>query len=156
MIINLLTIRLCRFQNHTAMSDLNSLNTFLLLVVIPSKFEPVFIHDLSDSTFQIIFDALWTSMNVSSKHPIAWKDSSPAPSWWFYFHCKIEQTSSPGILCIVCHQVLFHPSEHGTSLVKKHSLGKAHIGKLNKLAESEVAKSASSTVDETAWAILKS
>jgi hypothetical protein len=36
----------------------------------------------------------------------------------------------------------------------KHLLAKAHIAKLNELAESEVTELTSSTVDETAWAIL--
>jgi len=114
----------------------------------------VFIRDLSNGTFQIIFHAWWTSMNADSKHPICWKDSRHAPSWWFYLHCKSEETNSPGIICIVCHQVLRHSSEHGTSLVRKYVLVKAHIAKLNKLTESEVSKLTSSMVDETAWAIL--
>jgi len=37
----------------------------------------------------------------------------------------------------------------------KHSLPKAHIAKLNKSTESEVSELTSSTVDETALAILK-
>jgi len=37
----------------------------------------------------------------------------------------------------------------------KHFLAKAHIAKLNKLTESEVTELTSSTVDETALAILK-
>jgi hypothetical protein len=37
----------------------------------------------------------------------------------------------------------------------KHLLVKAHIAKLNKLTESEVTELTSSTVDETALAILK-
>jgi hypothetical protein len=37
----------------------------------------------------------------------------------------------------------------------KHLLAKAHIAKLNKLTESEVTELTSSTVDETALAILK-
>jgi len=37
----------------------------------------------------------------------------------------------------------------------KHLLAEAHIAKLNKLTESEVTELTSSTVDETALAILK-
>jgi len=37
----------------------------------------------------------------------------------------------------------------------KHLLAKAHIAKLNELRESEVTELSSSTVDETALAILK-
>jgi len=93
-------------------------------------------------------------MNVDSKRPTAWKNSGHAPSWRFYLHCGIEETGSPGIICIVCHQVLRHPSEHGTSSMGKHLLTKAHIAELNELTESEVTELTSSTVDETALAIL--
>jgi len=94
-------------------------------------------------------------MNVGSKQPTAWKNSTHVPLWRFYLHCGIEETGSPGIICIVCHQVLRHPSEHGTSSMGKHLLAKAHIARLNELTESEVTELTSSTVDETALAILK-
>jgi len=94
-------------------------------------------------------------MHVGSKRPIAGKNFRHAASWRFYLHCGIEETGSPGIICIVCHQVLHHPSEHGTSSMGKHLLAKAHIAKLYKLTESEVTELTSSTVDETALAILK-
>jgi hypothetical protein len=123
--------------------------------VISSKNERVFIRDLSDITLQIIFDAWWASMNEGSKQPIAWNASRHAPSWRFYLHCGIEGTGSPGIICIVCHQVLRHPSEHGTSSMGKHLLAKAHIAKLNELTDSEVTELTSTMVDETALAILK-
>jgi hypothetical protein len=55
----------------------------------------------------------------------------------------------------MCHQVLRHPSEHGISSMGKHLLAKAHITKLNEITESEVTELISSTVDETALAILK-
>jgi len=131
------------------------LNTSLLEVMLSSRNERVFIRDLSDLTLQIIFDALWASMNVISKRPIAWKNSRHAPSWRFYLHCGIENTGSPAIICIMCHQVLRDPSEHGTSSMGKHLLAKAHIAKLNELTESEVTELTSSTVDETSLAILK-
>jgi len=123
--------------------------------MISAKNERVFIRDMSDLTLQIIFDAWWASMNVASKRPIAWKNSRHAPSWRFYLHCGIEETGSTGIICIVCHQVLRHPSDHWTSSVGKHLLAKAHIAKLNELTESEVTELTSSTVDDTALAILK-
>ena len=144
-----------RVQFPTAMSDTKSLNTSLLEVMISSKNERVFIRDLTDLTLQIVFDAWWASMTVGSKRPIAWNNSRHAPSWRFYLHCGIEETGSPGIICIVCHQVLRHPSEHGTSSMGKHLLAKAHIAKLNELTVSEVTELTSSTVDETALAILK-
>ena len=101
----------------TAMSHSKSLNTSLLELMFSSKSECVFIRDLSNLTLQIIVDAWWDSMNEGSKRPIAWNDSRHAPSWRFYLHCGIEATGSPGIICIVCHQVLRHPSEHGTSSI---------------------------------------
>jgi len=143
------------FLIPTAMSDSKSLNTILHKVMISSKDERVFIRDFSNRTLQIIFDTCWASMNVDLKQPIAWNNSRHAPSWRFYLHCGIEETGSPGIMCIVCHQVLCHPSEHGTSSMGKHLLAKAHIAKINKLTESEVTELTSSTVDETALAILK-
>jgi len=132
------------------MSDTKSLNTSLLEVMISSKNERVFIRDLSDLTLQIIFNAWWASKNVGSKQPIAWNASRHAPSWRFYLHCGIEESGSPGIICIVSHQVLRHPSDHGTSSMGKHLLAKAHIAKLHELTESEVTKLTSSMVNETA------
>jgi len=123
------------FQLSTTMSDSQSLNTSLLEVVISSTNDYVFIHDLNDLTLQIIFDGWWASMNVGSKNHIDWNDSRHAPSWHFYLHCGIEETSSPGIICIVCHHILRHPSEHGASSMGKHSLATAHIAKLNEITE---------------------
>jgi len=94
-------------------------------------------------------------MNGGLKHPIAWNDSRDAPSWHFYLHCRIEETGSPGIMCIVCHKVLRHPSEHGTSSMGKHSLAKVPIANLNKLKESEVSELTTTSIDETALPILK-
>jgi len=137
------------------MSDSQSLNTSLLEVMITSKNERVFIRDLSDLTLQIIFDVWWASMNIGSKRLIACNNSRHAPSWRFYLHCGMAENGSPGIICIVCHQVLRHASEHGTSSMGKHLVAKAHIAKMNELTESEVTELTSSTVDETALAILR-
>jgi len=153
--LTVMQIQLPRVQLPTAMSDTKSLNTSLLEVMISSKNERVFIRDLSDLTLQMIFDAWWASMNEGSKRPIAWNNSRHAPSWRFYLHCGIEETGSPGIICIICNQVLRHPSEHGTSSMGQHLLAKAHIAKLNESTVSEVTELTSSTVDETALAILK-
>jgi len=117
-------IELPRFQFPTTMSDSKSLNTSLPEVMISSKYEWVLIRDLSDLTLQIIFDDLWASMNVGSKRPRASNDSRHAPSWRFYLHCWLEESSSPGIICIICHRVLRHPAEHGTSSMGKHLLAK--------------------------------
>jgi hypothetical protein len=94
-------------------------------------------------------------MNVGSKWPIAWNNSRHAPSWRFDLHCGIEANGSPGVICIVCHQVLRHPSEHATGSMGKHLLAIADIAKLNELTESWVTELTSSTVDETALPILK-
>jgi hypothetical protein len=93
-------------------------------------------------------------VNVDWKHSIAWNNSRHVLAWRFHLHCGIEETSSPGIICIVCHQVL-HPSEYGTSLIGKQLLAKADIAMLNEFIESEVSELTSSTVDEKALAILK-
>jgi len=124
--------------------------------MMSSKNKPVCICALSNLTSQIVFDAWRVSMNVVSKLPSAWNDSRHAPSWWLYLHCRIEETGSPGIVCIVCHQVLRHPSKHGTSWIGKHLPAKAHIGKLQKSTESEITELTRSTVDETALAIPRS
>jgi len=148
-------IELHRVQFPTAMSDTKSLNTSLLEVMISSQNVSVCICDLSDLTLQIVFDAWWASMNVGSKQSIAWNNSRHVPSWRFFSHRGIEDTGSPGIICIVCHQVLRHPSERETSSMGKHVLANTHIAKLNELTASEVTELTCSTVDETALAILK-
>jgi len=139
----------------TAKSDSKSLNTSLVEVMISSKDERVFIRDLSDLTLQLMFDAWWASLNVDSVRSIVWGSFRHAPLWRFYLHCRIEETGSPGIMCIISHQVLRHPSEHGTSSMGKHLLAQAHIAKFNELIESEVTELTRSTVAETALAILK-
>jgi len=139
----------------TSMSDSKSLNTSLLQIMISSKHQRAFICDVGDLPVQIIFDTRWTSMNIGCKRHIAWNNSRYAPGWWFILHCEIEETGSPGIICIMCHQVLRHPSEHGTSSIRKRLQATAHIAKLNKLTELDVSELTSSTVDEPALAILK-
>jgi hypothetical protein len=93
-------------------------------------------------------------MNIASKSSIGWNNSRHVSSWRCYLHCGIEETGSPGIICIMCYQVLRHPSEHGTSSMGKHLLANAHIAKLNELTELEVSELISLTVDEMALAIL--
>jgi len=115
----------------------------------------VFIRDLNYLTLQIRFDAWWASTNVGSKCCIASKNYRHVPSWQLYLHCGIEETTSPGIICIIGHQVLRHPSEHGTSSMSNHLQAKVHIAKLNELTESEITDLTRSTVDETAMVILK-
>jgi hypothetical protein len=139
----------------TAMSDTKSLNTSSMQVMISSKHERVFIRDLSDLTLQIIFNAWWASMKVGPKRPIASNNSRHAPSWRFYLHCGTEETGITRIIYIVCHQVVRHPSEYGTSAIGKHLLAEAHIAKLNEITESEVTELTRSTVNDPSLAILK-
>jgi hypothetical protein len=94
-------------------------------------------------------------MNEGSKRPIPWNNPRHAPSWEFYLHCRIEATGSPGIIFIVCHQVLRHPSEPGTRSMGKHWLTKPHIAMLNELTETEVTELTSLIVHEIALAIMK-
>jgi hypothetical protein len=94
-------------------------------------------------------------MKVGSKWPIAWNNPRHAPSWRFYLHCGINETGCPGIICIICDQVPRHSSEHGMTSMGKNLLAKTHIAKLNELTESAVTELTSSTVVETALAILK-
>jgi len=70
------------------------------------------------------------------------------------FALSNEETGSPGIICIICHQVLRHLSEPGTSSMRKHLLPKPHSTKLNKLTESEVTQLTSWMVNETAFAMM--
>ena len=139
---------------RTATLDSKCLETSSLQVMISSKNTSVFIRDSSDLTLQIIFYAWWASMDINSKWLIALNNPRHGPSWRLYLNCGIEETGSPGIICIVCHQFLRHPSKRGTSSMGKHLLAKAHIAKFNKLTQSEVTDLTSSTVDETALAIL--
>jgi len=136
------------------MTDSKSIYTSLLQVMIPSKYALVFIRDLSDLTLQIIFEAWWASMNVGSKHPIAWNNSRYAPLWLFYLPCGVAETGCPGIICIICRQVLHCPSTHGTSSVGNHIFPKAHSAKLDQLPGSQVTELTSSMVEVTTFAIL--
>jgi len=108
--------------------------------MISSKNECVLIRDLSDCTLQTLYGSWLASMNVGSKHPLASNNSEHAPLWSFYWHGGIEETGSPGMICIIRHQVLRHPSEHRTSAMGKHLLAKAHITKMKKPTELEVSE----------------
>jgi len=154
LILEVSQVELPRFLIPTVLLYCKSLNNSLLQVMISSKNEHVFICDFGNLTLQIIFNACWASMNVASKRLTPWNNSKHLSSWQLYLHCRIEETSSPRIIFIICHQVLRHPSEHGTSSMGKHLLAKAYIAKLNNLTESEVTELTSSIVDETAFAIL--
>jgi len=94
-------------------------------------------------------------MNVGSKGPIAWINSRHAHWWRLYLHCKIEETGSPVIIWIICHQVLRYPAEHGTSSMGKHLLASCHIAMSSEVIESGVTALISSTVNDSALAIVK-
>ena len=83
--------------------------------MVSPRNERVFIRDLNELTLEILIDPWLDSMNVSMKHSIAWDNSRHAPSWRFYMQWGIEETGCPGIICIICYQVLLHLSEHATS-----------------------------------------
>jgi hypothetical protein len=85
--------------------------------MISSKNELVLICDLSNLTLQIILDAWLASMNVGANQSTTWNNSSDVLSGWFGLHFQIEVTYSTGNICMVCYQVLRHPSEHTTSLM---------------------------------------
>jgi hypothetical protein len=106
-------------------------------------------------TSQIIFDTGWGWMNVCLKWPFAWNNSSLQPSWRFYLHCGSNGTSSPGIICVICQQVLCYLSEYGTSPMGTHLQEKAPITKVNEFTESEVTAFTCSMVEEISLAILK-
>jgi hypothetical protein len=137
------------------MSDSEFLNSSLLDIIIPSKKNHIFIRNLCDVTLKIIFNAWWRSMNVGSRCPISSNYSRHAPSWGLNLDHGIEETGIPGIICIVCYQVLDHPSEYGTSSMGKHLLGNAHIAKLNEFSEAEVTELPSPMDNTTALASLK-
>jgi len=144
-----------RFHFLTAISYSKSLNTSLLDVMIYCKNGPVFICDVGDLTFRIMCDDWWASMNLSSKLHIGWNDSGHAPPRWYYSHYRCQETGRPGIVWIVCYQVLRHTSEQRTTWFRKHLLGNAHVAKWNKLTESAVTELTSFTVDETGLSILQ-
>ena len=115
-----------------------SSDTSQLEVIYSSREERVFLRDLVDEELQMAFDTWWTSMKVETKHAIVWKSSRHASAWRFFRHCAIAENGNPGVICIVCHQVLSHPSENGTSTMGKHLLTKSHKAKLNELTAKEV------------------
>jgi len=137
------------------MSDSESANTLFLEVMITSKNERVFIRDLSDLTLQIIFDAWWDSTNVGWKGQIASKNYRHVPSWRFYLHYWIQDTGCPRIICIICHEVYRHSTDHGTISIGKHLPVNAQIAKVNESTESEVPELTSSMVAKAALATLK-
>jgi hypothetical protein len=110
---------------------------------------------LTDVSLQVTFDPWWSSNILGLQVPIACNVSTRAPAWRIYLLCGIDETGSPWIICILCHQVLRYPSQHSTSSIAKHLLANALIAKLNKLTELEDCELTSTTVDETAFALLK-
>lgn len=112
------------------MSDSKSLYAILVDVMIASKYKHVFSCDLRDHTLQIILNALWTSIIVSSYGSIASNNHRHPVVWQIESHCGIEETGRPGIIYINSHYLLHYLSVHGTSPMGQHLLAKAHIAKL--------------------------
>lgn len=130
-------------------------DTSLLEVMYSAKEERVFIRDLSDVRLQMMFDDWWTSMKVETKKTIVWSTSRHASAWRFFKLCANTENGSPGIICIVCHQVLAHPSENGTSTMGKHLTTKAHKLQLDKLTQSDLSIITGTAGEEQALAVLK-
>jgi len=137
------------------MSDSESVIFPLQEVLILLTNECLFIRDVSNLTGQIQFDPSWTSTNVCSKCSIASNHSRHAASLHINLHRGMEASSSDGILCSICHQVLRHPAEHATYSIRIHLLATVHCAMLNELTESNDSELTTSIVDETALAILK-
>lgn len=137
------------------MSASESIDTSCLVEVRSARGDRVFVRDLTDETLQMAFDNWWKSMDVKTKHTIVWKTSRHAASWAYYKHCANAENGSPGIICIVCHQVLAHPSENGTSTMGKHLLTKVHTAKLSELTEQDRSLLTTATAGERALAVLK-
>jgi len=122
------------------MLDLQSFNASLQEVMISSNIEHVFLRDLSGLTLHIIFHAWCFCMNLCLKCGMDWNDSRHVSLLQFYLHCGIVEIGSPGIIRIVCPEVLGHLSEHGPSSIGNLVLGNAHTAKLNRLTALEVTK----------------
>lgn len=143
------------FNISTTVADSQSLNKSFLEILIPSTKELVIIRDLSDIDFQLTCGTLWASIYVGSKCLTDSDNFRFVPLRGFYVHIRLQETASPGIICIGCDQCLRYWSEHGTSPIGIHSLTKVQIEMLNESTESEVSELASSTVEDTVLAILQ-
>lgn len=66
-------------------------------------------------------------MNVGSKCPIVCNHSQHVCAWQLNLDCGIEVTASARIICLVSHQALYYPSEHGTSSMRKNLLAKVQV-----------------------------
>jgi len=72
-----------------------------------------------------------------------------------YMDCALEETGSPGMIYIVSHHILYHPSEPATSSIGNLFRGNAHIALPHKLTQSEVTELTNSMFDESVVSILK-
>jgi len=136
------------------MSHSTSLNTALFEVIISSRHDFVIMCGLCDLKLQIIVEAVWDVTNVGSKWRIYSANFAHTPSCRLYLHCGIDDTGSPGIICIVWDQVPRHPWEHATSSLGKLLVAQAHIANINELTVSEITQLTCWTVDEPALPIL--
>ena len=94
-------------------------------------------------------------MNVETKTTILWSGSRHTAARQFYKHCTKTENGCPGVICIICHTVLVHPSENRTSTMAKHLQSKTPKVELNKLTESNVSLLTGTAGDEQALAVLK-
>lgn len=131
------------------------MDTTFLEVLHAAGDQLVYIRDPTDKTLQTIFDTWWTEKKATTKKPITWNGRKSASAWRFYKQCATVEEGRPFIVCIVCHQLIVHPAETGTSAMAKHLLRKEHVNKLNELTEMERDELSSTAVDEQALDVLK-
>lgn len=74
-------IEMDSFKLCSALSDSHSLNALLLEVMTLPKYKHHYVHNFSDITLQILFDAWRASMNVVLKHPLGCNNCRHTPSW---------------------------------------------------------------------------
>ena len=94
-------------------------------------------------------------MNTGSTSSVAWNVSRHAPSWAAHLHCGSESSSSPDIICTICHHVCHYSSAQGNRSMGNHSLAKEHITSFHELTELEVTELTSTMITEIAVAIMK-
>jgi hypothetical protein len=66
---------------------------------------------------------------------------------------ELRRPVALAIICIICHQVFYHPSEHGISSLGKHLFATAYIVKLNTFTEYNVTQLTSLSVNEMPLAL---
>lgn len=134
----------------------SSIDISVLEVLSASDDRTVYIRDSDNTTLQSTFDSWWVSMNTTTKKPVNWNGRKSSPAWRFYKQCGIISDGTPAIICIVCHQILAHPSQVGASGMSKHLTSRVHIAKKNQLTDEDINETGLSVAtDEKVLDILK-